>query len=447
MLWLQSLNLDYAFWLTIFTIFILLLLSAFFSGSETALTAASRGKLQTQADKGSRSAARALSITEDNERLIGSVLLGNNLVNILATSLATALFTKLVGESSVALATLVMTFLVLIFAEVLPKTYAITNAERAAARVSAPISLLVSIFDPIVSAVRKFVRGILWLFGVRTSADEPILAVREEIAGAISLGHLEGVVQKEDRDRILGALDLSERTVEEIMLHRSSIEMINFNDEPKEILAQCMSSNHTRLPVYKDEPENIIGVIHAKDLARSMYGKISGPDASLKNLLSLDISSVIMKPYFVPDTTALDEQMRQFLRRRTHFALVVDEYGSLEGMITLEDILEEIVGEIADEFDPDSNELIKPDTDGVYELDGTMTIRDLNRAMDWNLPDEHANTLAGLVLHEAQMIPAVGQVFRFHGFRFEVAGRDANRITVVRVRPLQNEQINTGSTS
>jgi Mg2+/Co2+ transporter CorB len=307
--------------------------------------------------------------------------------------------------------------------------------------------VLVSIFDPIVSAVRKLVRGILWLFGVRTSADEPILAVREEIAGAISLGHLEGVVQKEDRDRILGALDLSERTVEEIMLHRSSIEMINFNDEPREILAQCMSSNHTRLPVYKDEPENIIGVIHAKDLARSMYSKISGPDASLKNLLGLDISSVIMKPYFVPDTTALDEQMRQFLRRRTHFALVVDEYGSLEGMITLEDILEEIVGEIADEFDPDSNELIKPDTDGVYELDGTMTIRDLNRAMDWNLPDEHANTLAGLVLHEAQMIPAVGQVFRFHGFRFEVAGRDANRITLVRVRPLRQEPLNNSSTS
>ena len=445
--WLQSLNLDSAFWLTVFAIFVLLLLSAFFSGSETALTAASRGKLQTQADKGSRSAARALSITEDNERLIGSVLLGNNLVNILATSLATALFTKLVGESSVALATLVMTVLVLIFAEVLPKTYAITNAERAAARVSAPIALLVSIFDPIVSAVRKLVRGILWLFGVRTSADEKILAVREEIAGAISLGHLEGVVQKEDRDRILGALDLSERTVEEIMLHRSSIEMIDFNDEPKEILAQCMSSNHTRLPVYKDDPENIIGVIHAKDLARSMYDKISGPDASLKSLLSLDISSVIMKPYFVPDTTALDEQMRQFLRRRTHFALVVDEYGSLEGMITLEDILEEIVGEIADEFDPDSNETIRPDTDGVYKLDGTMTIRDLNRAMDWNLPDEHANTLAGLVLHEAQMIPAVGQVFRFHGFQFEVAGRDANRITILKVRPLRHEPNNKDSTS
>ncbi|MCH1412207.1 MAG: HlyC/CorC family transporter [Rhodobacteraceae bacterium] len=441
MVWLQSLDLDYAFWLTISAIFILLVMSAFFSGSETALTAASRGKLQTQADKGSRGASKALSITEDNERLIGSVLLGNNLVNILATSLATALFTKLVGESSVALATLVMTVLILIFAEVLPKTYAITNAELAAARVSAPIAVLVSILDPIVSAVRKLVRGILWLFGVRTSADEPILAVREEIAGAISLGHLEGVVQKEDRDRILGALDLSERTVEEIMLHRSSIEMINVNDEPKEILAQCMSSNHTRLPVYKDNPENIIGVIHAKDLARSMYSKISGPDASLKNLLGLDISSVIMKPYFVPDTTALDEQMRQFLRRRTHFALVVDEYGSLEGMITLEDILEEIVGEIADEFDPDSNELIKADTDGVYELDGTMTIRDLNRAMDWNLPDEHANTLAGLVLHEAQMIPVVGQVFRFHGFRFEVAGRDANRITLVRVRHLKREPI------
>ena len=428
-------NIDSAFWITIGAILLLLVLSGFFSGSETALTAASRGKMRTQADKGSRGAARALAITEDNERLIGSVLLGNNLVNILATSLTTALFTRMFGESGVALATLIMTVLVLIFAEVLPKTYAITNPETAAARASLPISIVIRIFAPIVSTVRWFVRGVLRIFGVQTDPDSHILAVREEIAGALSLGHSEGVVEKEDRDRILGALDLSERTVEEIMLHRSGIEMINSEDDPQSILTQCLESAHTRLPVYKDDPENIIGVIHAKDLARQMYRLVSGPNAQLSDLGKFDINEVAMEPYFIPDTTSLDDQMRQFLRRRTHFALVVDEYGSLEGLITLEDILEEIVGEIADEFDVPDKDTIKPDALGSYVLDGAMTIRDINRALDWSLPDDEANTLAGLVIHEAQMIPTVGQIFYFLGYRFEVVERQANRITQMRVTP------------
>ena len=428
--------LDQAFWITSGAILALLVFSAFFSGSETALTAASRGKLRTQADKGSRGAQRALAITEDNERLIGSVLLGNNLVNILATSLTTALFTRLFGESGVALATLVMTVLVLIFAEVLPKTYAITNAETAAARVAGPISFIIMIFAPIVSLVRWLVRGVLRVFGIQTDPDSHILAVREEIAGAITLGHSEGIVEKEDRDRILGALDLSDRTVEEIMLHRSSIEMINADDDPSAILNQWLESSHTRLPVFKDNQENIIGVIHAKDLARTMYRMVSAQGASLDDLNSFNIKDVAMKPYFVPDTTSLDDQMRQFLRRRTHFALVVDEYGSLEGLITLEDILEEIVGEISDEFDPHADQLIQASGDGHFELDGAMTIRDINRATDWSLPDDEANTIAGLVIYEAQMIPTVGQVFSFHGFRFEVIGREANRITKLRVKPL-----------
>ncbi|MBD3663095.1 HlyC/CorC family transporter [Sulfitobacter sp. TSTF-M16] len=428
--------LDGAFWFSSGVILFLLVLSGFFSGSETALTAASRGKLRAQADKGSGGATRALRITEDNERLIGSVLLGNNLVNILAASLATALFTRLFGESGVALATLVMTVLVLVFAEVLPKTYAITNAERAAALVSGPISVVVTVFAPVVGAVRFFVRGILRVFGVTTDPDSNILAVREEIAGALQLGHSEGVVQKEDRDRILGALDLNERAVEEIMLHRSGIEMIDSASDPSEILEQCLQSNHTRLPVYRDDPENIVGVIHAKDLLRAMYKLIGGPEGDAGALKNFDVSTVAMAPYFVPETSTLDEQMRQFLHRRTHFALVVDEYGSLQGLITLEDILEEIVGEITDEFDPDGDQIPAAAEDGHLIVDGAMTIRDLNRATDWSLPDDEANTVAGLVIHEAQMIPTMGQVFSFHGFRFEVMERDGNRITQLKIRPL-----------
>lgn len=429
-------TLDATFWITVGVILFLLVLSGFFSGSETALTAASRGKLRSIADKGNKGAERALKITEDNERLIGSVLLGNNLVNILAASLATSIFTRAFGESGVALATLVMTLLVLIFAEVLPKTYAITNSEKAASLVSAPISLIVKIFAPIVAAVRLLVRGVLRVFGVQIDPNSNILDVHAEIEGALTLGHSEGVVEKEHRDRILGALDLNERAVEEIMLHRSGIEMINADDDPQDILAQCLQSNHTRLPVFQGDPENIIGVIHAKDLLRAMYKTIGGPEGDAAKLRNFKLSDVAMKPYFVPETSTLDEQMRQFLRRRTHFALVVDEYGSLQGLITLEDILEEIVGEITDEHDPADGQVLQTGSDGNYVVEGAMTIRDLNRATDWNLPDEEANTVAGLVIHEAQMIPTKGQVFSFHGFRFEVCERDGNRITELKIKRL-----------
>jgi Mg2+/Co2+ transporter CorB len=428
--------LDSAFWITSVAILLLLVLSGFFSGSETALTAASRGKLRSQADKGSTGARRALDITEDNERLIGAVLLGNNLVNILAASLATALFSRIFGPSGVALATLMMTFLVLIFAEVLPKTYAITNAETAASLVSRPIQFVIVLFSPVVAAVRWLVRHLLRLFGVKADPDSQILAVREEIAGALQLGHSEGVVEKEDRDRILGALDLGERVVEEIMLHRSGIEMIDAAQDPEAILSQCLESNHTRLPVYRDDPDNIIGVVHAKDLLRGMHKLMFGPTSSRKRLTEFNITDVAMAPYFIPETTTLDDQMRQFLHRRTHFALVVDEYGSLQGLITLEDILEEIVGEITDEFDDDGEFPVSRAEDGQFIVEGAMTIRDLNRALDWSLPDEDANTVAGLVIHEAQMIPTMGQVFSFHGYRFEVLVRKDNRIVRLKIRPL-----------
>uniref|UniRef100_UPI0035152CAD transporter associated domain-containing protein n=1 Tax=Nioella sp. TaxID=1912091 RepID=UPI0035152CAD len=198
----------------------------------------------------------------------------------------------------------------------------------------------------------------------------------------------------------------------------------------------CLESPHTRLPLYRDEPENIVGILHAKDLLRAMHKMMADGAVDTAELESFDIMDVAMTPYFIPETTTLDDQMRQFLRRHTHFALVVDEYGALQGLITLEDILEEIVGEITDEFDVEEVLNLAPGPDGSYVIDGGMTIRDLNRATDWNLPDEEANTVAGLVIHEAQMIPEEGQVFSFHGFRFEVAERQQNRLTQLRVRKL-----------
>ena len=429
-------NIDASSWLTILAIFVLLGISAFFSGSETALTAASRGKLHSMADKGSRGAKRALALTEDTERLIGAVLLGNNLVNILAAALATSLFTRLFGDSGVALATLVMTLLVLIFAEVLPKTYAISNSEGAASFVSAPIRALVIIFAPIVATVRITGRAILRLFGAKMTGLDEDDAAQKEIAGAIALSHSEGNFEKDDRDRLLGALDLKDREVEEIMLHRSDIEIIDAAASPQDIVTQSLASRYTRLPIFKDEPENIIGVIHTKDLLREVDKLVRGEDGGPDAIDRLNIIDIAREPYFVPETTPLDDQMREFLLRKAHFALVVDEYGDLQGLITLEDILEEIVGEITDEHDEDAEILDGKDTSGNFKIDGSATIRDVNRMHEWNLPDDEANTIAGLVIHEAQMIPKIGQVFSFHGFRFEIAGRDQNRITKLKVRTL-----------
>jgi Mg2+/Co2+ transporter CorB len=428
-------TLDAAFWLTSAAILALLFMSAFFSGSETALTASSRGKLKGMADKGSRGAASAMKVTEDRERMIGALLLGNNIVNILSASLATALLTRMFGDSGVALATLAMTALVLIFGEVMPKTVAITYPEPVASRVAPVIGVLTVLFSPIIAVVRVLVRSMLRLIGLKADEGSAMLALREEIAGAIALGHSEGAVEKEDRDRLLGALDLSHRTVDEIMRHRRQIEMIDADLPPGEIITRVLASPHTRLPIFRESDENILGVVHAKDLLREVDRLVRGEQAL--GIEGLDIVKVAMKPYFIPDTTSLDEQMREFLTRRTHFALVVDEYGALQGLITLEDILEEIVGDITDEFD-----VVRKDSgltraeDGSYLVDGAMTIRDLNRATDWRLPDDEANTIAGLVIHEAQMIPNEGQVFSFHGFRFEVVARRENRITRVKLRRL-----------
>ncbi len=288
--------------------------------------------------------------------------------------------------------------------------------------------------DPALPAAPGPLRRVLRFFQ-RESHENAMEALRDDIAGAIAIGHSGGAMEKDARDRLLGALDLSHRTVDEIMRHRRQIEMIDADLPPGEIISRVLASPYTRLPIFRDSDDTILGVVHAKDLLREVDRLVRGEEGL--GIDALQIEKVAMKPYFIPETTTLDEQMRAFLARRTHFALVVDEYGALQGLITLEDILEEIVGDITDEFD-----VVKKDAgltgleDGAWLIDGAMTIRDLNRAMDWHLPDDEANTVAGLVIHEAQMIPNEGQVFSFHGFRFEVVGKRENRITQLKLRPL-----------
>ena len=424
--------------LTIIIIFKLLFLSGFFSGSETALTAASRSILRAKEDKGHKGATRALKLTENTEKLIGVILLGNNFANILAASLATHLLTKIYGEGGVFYATLVMTLLIVIFAEVMPKIYAINDPERAALRVSPIIAPVVYIFGPITISIQWIVMQIFKLFGKSSINLQNNNSVQEEIVGAISLGHLEGSMEKEDKDRLLATLDLSNRSVEEIMLHRSEIEMIDADSEPEIILNQCITSSYTRLPIFKKDQENIIGVMKDKSLLRAVNIQKNGKSSKFSDQNILDVA---MKPYFILETTLLDDQLKEFLKRRAHFALVVDEYGALQGLLTLEDIIEEIVGEINDEHDHITE--IEPENsrDGVLIVEGNATIRDLNRAQEWDLPDSEANTIAGLVIHEAQNIPSVGQVFSFHGFRIEIIEKKENRLTKLKINSTREEQL------
>jgi Mg2+/Co2+ transporter CorB len=261
-------------------------------------------------------------------------------------------------------------------------------------------------------------------------------AARPGDAGAMPLAAVEAPAPVDRRARLLDLLDLRGRRVEEVMMHRRDIEMLDADAPPAEIFDRAINSPHTRLPVFRGNPENIVGVIHAKDLSRAVHRFVREHRDAATPLEGFDILDVTMEPYFIPESTPLDEQLRAFLRRRSHFALVIDEYGALQGLVTLEDILEEIVGDIADEHDVEEPDGIEPQDDGSVIVDGSLPIRDLNRALDWTLPDEEANTIAGLVIHEAQAIPSEGQAFSFHGLRVEVLAREGNRLARLRVQRL-----------
>src|SRR6266436_6823802 len=406
-------------WLAFSIVIFLLLVSAFFAASETALTGASRASMLRLTKQGNREAAVVSSLLAMRERLIGALLLGNNIANIGASALATSIFTAWFGEVGVLYATAVMTAMVVIFAEVLPKTIAINAPDRVALLVARPMKVMVYLLGPLLTIIEAIVRVLMKMLGIKIGANQPILSPTERLRGAVDLLHHEGGVEKHDRDMFGGLLDLRELQVSDVMVHRTEMMMINADLPPEELVSEVLATEYTRIPLWREKPENIIGVLHAKDLLRAI--RAAEGDTS-----KIDVSTIALPPWFVPEMRPVSEQLKAFRRRKTHFALVVDEYGEVEGMVTLEDILEEIVGDISDEHD-------------VVVADGSVPIRDLNRAMDWHLPDEEATTVAGLVIHEARSIPERGQSFTFHGFRFRVLRRERNRITALRIVPVARE--------
>lgn len=413
---------------TIAAIIFLLAISAFFSAAETALTAVSRGRMHQLEKDGSRAAANVNRLVSNRERMIGAVLLGNTFINILTSSLATSQLEHRFGPQAVAITTAIMTLVILIFVETLPKTLAVARTDSVALFVARPLRMMVALLAPVIAAVQWLVWQVLWLFGVRGVLQEDAEAAHEEIRGSIELHHQEGSVEREHRDMLGGILDLRELQVVDVMRHRTEMESYDIDLPRWELINAVIESKHSRLPLWRGEPENIIGVLSSKDLARVLVEQRG-------DLGAIDITALITPAWFVPDTTSLEEQLAAFRARHTRFALVVDEYGALQGLVTLEDILEEVFGDISDARQFETRRDIRKRPDGSYLIDGKVAVRDLNRELDWSLPEDDATTLAGLVIARAGDIPNPGQRFAFFGYTFEIMRRQRNQITALRVVP------------
>jgi Mg2+/Co2+ transporter CorB len=420
-------------WLALAVVAVCLLLSAFFAGSETALTASSRARMHRLEKQGNRGAALVNRLLAARGRLLSALLLGNNAVNIAASSLATGVLLSWFGEVGVIYATVVMTILIVVLAEVLPKTAAFNAPDRVALWVAAPIAWTVRLLTPVLISVEWMVKWMLRLRGRRADESHSIMSPHEELRGTVDLLHREGGVERLDRDMLSGLLDLRDLTVSDVMIHRTEMITVCADDPPEQVITAVLEAQVTRVPLWKGKSENIVGILHVKDLLRAIQ-------VADGELAKIDVSAIARPPWFVPEIRSLSEQLKAFRRRRTPFALVVDEYGEVMGLVTLEDILEEIVGDITDEHDV-AVPGVRPQPDGSVNVDGGVPIRDLNRCMEWSLPDEEATTVAGLVIHEARSIPEPGQTFTFHGFRFRVLRRERNRITALRIMPLVRKAV------
>lgn len=416
---------DANLWITLGAIIALVLCCAFFSASETAVTAASRARLHRLANQGNKRARMVERLREEQDRLIGGILFGNNLVNILASALATGALVALVGEAGVVYAAAGMTVVIVLFGEVLPKTYAIYRPVRTSLALAPVLRPVIVVLTPVTKAMQAIVVVLLRAVGVRAVPRLSAASLEEELRGSIDL-HGQGKVG-ESRRMLHSVLDLADYEVGDIMTHRKAAAMIDAGEPASMIVDKALASAFTRIPLWRDKPDNVVGIMNTKALLRGFLAH-EGDHGSF------DPAAFATAPWFVPDTTKLIDQLRAFRDRREHMAMVVDEYGTLMGLITLEDVVEEIVGDIFDEHET-ALPGVRREPDGSYVVRGTVTVRELNRQFNWRLPEEDAATIAGLVIREARIIPEPGQRFSFHGFGFEILRRQRNQLTSLRVTP------------
>ena len=411
------------------TLLFLLSCSFFFSGTETAVTAVSAPLLHDQEKQGNKRARQLNRIKANGDKLLSTLLFGNNVVNIAATAVSTSLMIDIFGERwGVIMATFVVSVVILIFSEILPKTYALSTPYSFAMRVTPLLTLCVKVFAPFTWALNTIARGLIYLLPKAKQETDTEEQLKAEIRGAIDMDDDNTLTQ--EKGMVKSVLDLDEVTVDDIMVHRSHLVSLNVAAKPREIFDFVSHTPFSRIPLWKGKRDNIVGILHVKAVLKMMNAFTAG----YPNLRVLDYCT---KPWFVLNTTSLLDQLLAFKKRREHFALVVDEYGDLQGVVTLEDVLEEIVGDISDENDtPEQSTLQFTKTNaGAWRIDGGVTIRDLNRHFKWELPDEEAATIAGLILYRAERIPTPGQTFVIDGYTLTVVGRDKNRLTTIDILP------------
>jgi Mg2+/Co2+ transporter CorB len=411
-------------------IFVLIILSAFFSSAETALTAASKPLIHQLAKRGETRAVQLLSMINSQTRVIATLLLGNNAVNVIATSLATALCIQLWNENGVLIASISMTTLLIIFAEILPKSLAAMRPHQWALIISPFVHSLYLVLSPLTFLFAHLLSFLAYPLGLnpRSPHTSQNTDNEDELLGVIDM-HGQNPQNREEHVMLRSILELEEITVSDVMTHRSQVDMFDLNEPAADIISFVVNSKRTRIPFYAGSQENIIGVLHVKNLLEH----IAQNDTTFMSKKA--IVQLSSPPWFIPENTNLKNQLLAFRKRRKHAAIIIDEYSAFVGIVTLEDILEEIVGNIDDELDiplPGVQRI----PDGSCIVDGHVTLRDLSRELDWNIDDGKASTIAGYILHQARVIPKEGQVFAFNGFLFEIIARDHNRIAKIKISPL-----------
>jgi Mg2+/Co2+ transporter CorB len=409
----------------------LLLFAGFLVTAGTAIGAASRSRMTELERRGIAKAAAVRQLIALPDRVTAAIAVGATASLVLATAIATRLALNWYGPPGPAYAAALIALLALIFVQALPKAIALVAPDRVALVTAAPFTLVTDLLAPFSAAVDAALSRGLAMAGINPTARTS-RSVDDELRGTIDLHQRSGTAGKIDLDMLGGVLDLKELELFDVMVHRTKMRSLDAASPPAQILEEILKSGHSRFPVWRERPDNIIGVLHAKDLFAALQ-------AAHGDAAAIDIEAICTPPWYVPDTTTVADQLAAFLRRKAHFALVVDEYGEVMGLVTLEDILEEIVGEIRDEHDVGAVG-VRRESSGSYLVDGAVPIRDLNRMHGWHLPDDEATTIAGLVIHEAQMIPEAGQAFTFHGFRFEVVRKRRNQLVSIRVTPVVERQ-------
>lgn len=413
--------------LLIIIIAFMILLSGILAATETAITACSPGRMHKLKSEGNKKAEIVLRILKVKEKVISTMLIGNSMANTICTTLATGLFIDIFGDhTGTIVSSVIMSVVIIVFAEVVPKAIAVSKADKLALWVSPAVRAILKLLGPINDLLHLAVKVFCFIFRIDLTQQ---ISGTDEVRGVIEHHHQEGNVYKSDRDMLEGVLDIRDMTVSEIMVHRSNIIAINSDLPSAEIITQALASPNTRIPLWKDSKDNIIGILHTKDLLKILYSDRGNHD-------NIDVKSLMTQPWFIPDHALAIHQLHAFRERKSHFACVVDEYGDLQGIITLEDILEEIVGQITDEHDRSKETIIKL-SDQEFVIDGATTIRDINRELNWNLSDEYATTIAGLIIHEMQRIPDQGEVINLFNIRIKILRKTLNKIDSVQIKLIQ----------